>query len=123
MRFLLRLLVTAAALYAAVNLVPGLQWHGDALGLIGVALVFGVLNALVRPLLGLLTCPLVFLTLGLFVLVLNAVMLWMTAWVSIRLGLGFVIDGFVPAFLGALVVSVVSAVLSVFVGGRSDDDD
>ena len=116
MRFLLRLIATAAALWLAVQLVPGIIWGGSTLGLLGVALVFGVLNALVRPLLILLSCPLIILTLGLFLLVLNAVMLLLTAAVSRSLGLGFVVEGFFPAFLGALVVAVTSAVLNVFVG-------
>lgn len=123
MTFLLRLGATAAALWLAVWFVPGLSWNGDLLHLLGVAVVFGLLNALVRPVLALLTCPLVFLTLGLFVLVLNAAMLWLTALVSTELGLGFTVDGFVPAFVGALVVAVVSAVLSVFVGDSQKDED
>ena len=123
MTFLLRLGATALALWLAVWFVPGLGWNGDLLHLLGVAVVFGVLNALVRPLLALLTCPLVFLTLGLFLLVLNALMLWLTARVSGELGLGFTVDGPVPAFLGALVVSVASAVLSVFVGGPRKDEN
>lgn len=113
MRFLLRLVVTAAALWVAVRFVPGIHWSGGLVGLLGVAAVFGVLNALVRPLLAVLTCPLVVLTLGLFLLVLNGVMLWLTAALSTRLGLGFTVDGFVPAFVGALVVSVTSAVLNL----------
>lgn len=116
MGFVLRLLVTAAALWVAVRLVPGIAWTGHPAGLIGVALVFGLLNALVRPILTLLTCPLVILTLGLFLLVLNGLMLWLTAAVSVRLGLGFTVEGFLPALLGALVVSLISALLSVFVG-------
>lgn len=123
MRFLLRLIVTAFALWLAVRFVPGIGWSGDLLGLLGVAVVFGLLNALVRPVLAWLTCPLVVLTLGLFLLVLNGLMLLLTAWVSAGLGLGFTVDGFVPAFLGALLVSVVSAVLSVFVGGPRRGDD
>jgi putative membrane protein len=115
MRFLVRLVATAAALWLAVQLVPGIVWTGGALGLLGVALVFGVLNALVRPVLAFLSCPLIILTLGLFLLVLNAVMLLLTAAVSNTLGLGFRVEGFIPAFLGGLVVAVASAVLSVFV--------
>ena len=116
MGFVLRLLVTAAALWVAVRLVPGIAWTGHPAGLIGVALVFGLLNALVRPILTVLTCPLVILTLGLFLLVLNGLMLWLTAALSVRLGLGFTVEGFLPALLGALVVSLTSALLSVFVG-------
>jgi putative membrane protein len=84
-----------------------------------VALVFGVLNAILRPILKLLTCPLIILTLGLFTFVINAVMLWLTSAVSESFGLGFHVAGFVPAFLGALVVTVVSVLLSVFV--RDDE--
>ena len=116
MRFLLRLVVTACALWVAVTYVPGIRWDGSVAGLLGVALVFGLLNALVRPILAWLTCPLVVLTLGLFLLVLNGIMLWLTAMLSTHLGLVFTIDGFVPAFLGALVVSITSAVLNLFVG-------
>ena len=123
MRFLLRLVVTACALWLAVNFVPGIRWNGGVVGLLGVAVVFGLLNALVRPILAWLTCPLVVLTLGLFLLVLNGLMLWLTAALSTRLGLGFAVDGFVPAFLGALVVSVTSAILNLFVGEPRKRDD
>ena len=116
MRFLLRLVITATALWLAVVLVPGIVWRGSAIGLLAVALVFGLLNALVRPLLVLLSCPLIVLTLGLFLLVLNAVMLLLTASISNSLGLEFRVDGFIPALLGGLVVAIASAILSVFVG-------
>ena len=122
MRFLLRLIATAAALWVAVQFVPGIRWAGSPLGLLGVAVVFGLLNALVRPILTVLTCPLVVLTLGLFLLVLNALMLWLTALLSTRLGLGFTVDGFVPAFVGALVVSITSAILNVFVSEPKRDE-
>ena len=121
-RFLIRLVATAAALWLAVQLVLGIVWTGSALGLLGVALVFGVLNALVRPLLALLSCPLIVLTLGLFLLVLNALMLLLTAAVSNSLGLGFRVEGFIPAFVGGLVVAIASAILSVFVGDPKKDD-
>jgi putative membrane protein len=80
-----------------------------------VALIFGVLNAAVRPVLWLMTLPLLLLTLGLFTFVLNAVMLWLTGAVSGAFGLGFQVEGFRAAFLGALVVSIVSFMLSLFV--------
>ena len=123
MRVLLRLIITAASLWLAVRFVPGLSYTGGPLGLLGVALVFGLVNALVRPLLAMLTCPLVLLTLGLFLLVLNALMLWLTAAVSAQLGLQFAVAGFVPALLGSLVVSVASAILNLFVGTRSHAED
>lgn len=122
MRFLLRLVTTATALWIAVRFVPGITWTGGPLGLLGVAIVFGLVNALVRPVLALLTCPLMILTLGLFVLVLNALMLWLTAALSEQLGLGFGVAGFIPAFLGALAVSVTSAVLNTFVGPDNPEE-
>jgi putative membrane protein len=112
-RFLLRLLVNAAALWIATQIVPGVRHSGPWTSLLLVALVFGLLNAIVRPILQLLTCPLILLTLGLFTFVINALMLWLTSAVSESFGLGFHVDGFIPAFLGALVVTVVSVLLSV----------
>lgn len=121
MRFLLRLAATAAALWAAVELVPGISYQGEWYGLLGVAVVFGVVNAIVRPILFLLTCPLVLLTLGLFTLVLNGVLLALTAAISGAFGIEFVVAGLLPAVLGAVVVTVVSTVLSIFVGKQEDD--
>jgi putative membrane protein len=80
--------------------------------------VFGVLNASVRPLIKVLTLPLLILTLGLFTLVINALMLMLTGWFSDRLNLGFHVAGFWPAFWGGLVVSIVSLTLSIFVKSR-----
>ena len=113
MRFLLRLLATAAALWIATQIGPGVTHTGTWTSLLLVAIVFGLLNAIVRPILKLLTCPLIVLTLGLFTFVINALMLWLTSTVSESLGLGFHVSGFVPAFLGALVVTVVSVLVSV----------
>ena len=116
MRILWRLVINAAALWAATRLVPGLSFDGDWRLLFAVALVFGVLNAAVRPVLWFMTLPLLIITLGLFTFVLNALMLWLTGAISDRLGLGFHVAGFGAAFLGALVVSIVSFMLSLFVG-------
>jgi len=118
MRFLLRLVITAVALWAAVALVNGITFTGSWLSLLIVALIFGLINAVVRPLLKLLTCPLVLLTLGLFIFVINALMLWLTSTLSVSFGLGFHVSGFAAAFWGALVVSIVSVVLSIFVPDR-----
>jgi putative membrane protein len=120
-RFILRLAINALALLAAVRLVPGVSFAGGPLALAGVALVFGALNALVRPVLRLLSCPLLILTLGLFTFVLNAVMLRLTAGLSGALGLRFEAPLFLPAFLGALVVSLVSTVLSWLLFEGDDD--
>ena len=121
MRFLLRLLINAAALWVATRIVPGVSHTGSGLNLLLVALVFGLLNALLRPLLAFLSCPLVILTLGLFTLVINAVILMLTSALSGSLGIGFHVDGFWAAFLGALVVSIVSILLSIFVRDPATD--
>lgn len=121
MRFLLRLVATAVALWVAVLMVPGITYTGGAFGLLGVALVFGVVNAVIRPVLKLLTCPLVVLTLGLFVFVLNAFMLWLTSELSLALGIGFDVDGFWTALLGAIIVGLTSTVLTLFVGVQHED--
>ncbi len=118
MKFLLRLLATAAALWIATQIVPGVEHTGPWVSLLLVALVFGLLNAVVRPLLKLLTCPLILLTLGLFTFVINALMLWLTSAISGSFGLGFHVSGFIPAFLGALVVTVVSVLVSVILRDR-----
>jgi putative membrane protein len=121
MRVIFHLLINAAALYAATRLVSGISFDGDWRLLFVVALVFGALNVVVRPMLKFLTFPFLIVTLGLFIFVLNAVMLWLTGAVSDALGLGFHVSGFGAAFFGALVVTVVSFVLSQFVG--KDDDE
>jgi putative membrane protein len=114
MHVLWRLFINAAALWAATRLVPGIVFTGDWRLLFVVALVFGVLNALIRPALFLLSLPFLILTLGLFTFILNAFMLWLTSEASEALGLGFHVSGFWAAFFGALVVSVVSLGLSLF---------
>ena len=122
MQIVWRLLTNAAALWAATRLVPGITFTGDWRLLLVVALVFGVLNVSVRPVLMLLTLPLLIVSLGLFTFVLNAVMLWLTSTMSSALGLGFHVDGFGAAFLGALIVSVVSFLLSLFVASGTHED-
>ena len=115
MRFLLRLLINAAALWIATKVVAGVTATSDPVTFLAVALVFGLLNALFGPFLRVLTCPLMILTLGLFTFVINAVILLLTSSIASRFGLGFHVDGFWPAFWGALVVSIVSVCLSIFV--------
>lgn len=116
MRILLRLLINAAALWAATRAVPGISFDGDWRLLFVVPLVFGVLNVLVRPVVTLLTLTLLIVTLGLFTFVVNALMVWLTRAISDALDLEFSVDGFWAAFVGALVVSIVSFGLSLFVG-------
>ena len=116
MYFLLRLLINAAALWVAIQLVDGIEHRGSWWALLFVALVFGILNASIRPLLKLLSLPIIILTLGLFIFVINALMLLLTGWISGKLNLGFYVNGFWDAFFGGLVISVVSFLLSLFTG-------
>lgn len=110
---LLHWVLNAAALWIAAWLLPGLDFRGSALDLLLVAAVFGVVNSLLRPILTVLTCPLIVLTLGLFTLVINAFLLLVTGWISARWDLGFTVSGFWAAFLGGVVVGLVSLVLTL----------
>jgi putative membrane protein len=110
MGFVLRILVNAAALWVAAQLIPGITLR-DLTSTLLAALVLGIINAFVRPILIVLTLPVTLLTLGLFIFVLNAFCLWLTS----RLVPGFVVDGFAAALLGALVISVASWLLTAFV--------
>jgi|SRR5581483_605730 len=122
MHVILRILINAAALWLAAAVVPGIHAGGPS-AILATALVFGIVNALIRPVMKLLTCPMILLTLGLFTLVINALMLMLTGWLGRRLGIDFQVAGFVPAFVGALLVSVVSTVLSwILVHDRDDRD-
>ena len=112
-KFILRWVINAVALYLAVYFVPGVSLQGDWTSLIWLALIFGLINAFLRPLLKLLTCPLIFLTLGLFTLLINTFLFWLTSQVGQAFGIGFTIEGFWPAFLGGLVVTAVSVVMSL----------
>ena len=111
-KFIIRLAINAVGLYAAVLIVPGMQFRGDWTGVLWLALIFGLLNALVRPLLKFLTCPLIFLTLGLFTLVINTLMLMLTSRVGQAFGIGLIVDDVWTALLGSLVISVVSVIMS-----------
>jgi len=115
-KFILRWAINAIALYLAVLILPGLDLIGGLISLVWIALIFGLINALLRPLLKFLSCSLIILTLGLFTLVINTFLFWLTYVISQSFGLGLVI--YEPiwwnAFLGALVVSIVSIIMSMF---------
>ena len=130
-RLVIRWLINAAALWAAAELVPGIGYENWP-ALFIVALIFGLVNALIRPILKLLTCPLQLLTLGLFTIVINALMLMLTSWLAQKwlaqrllaqhFERLFWIDSFWPdAVLGALVVSVVSIVLSILLKDKDEE--
>ena len=113
MKLIIRWLVTSLALLIAAWLVPGIHVdEGGWLVFAGMALILGLVNAIIRPILKLLSCPLIILTLGLFVLVINGLTLWLASAMATRwFGVGFHVDGFWPAFFGALIVSIVSVLL------------
>jgi putative membrane protein len=117
MYFLIRLLINAVALWVATRIVPGIEIGGQnyIVTLLVVAVIFGAVNAVIKPILAALTCPLYILTLGLFTFVVNALMLLLTSGIADLLGLRFSVGGFIPALLGAIVISIVSFVLSLIV--------
>lgn len=115
-KFIIRWVINGIALYAAIFLLAGrgVTFTGDWVSIIWLALIFGLVNAFVRPLINILTCPLIILTLGLFTLLINTLLFWLTGVIGQSFNLGLSVNGFWPAFLGGLIVSVVSIVLSMF---------
>ena len=123
MRFLLRVLASAAALAVATAVVPGIELTAASLSsriltLIGVALIFGVVNAVIKPIVKIVGCVFYILTLGLIGLVVNGLLLWLTSWVAGKLNLPFHVTGFWPAFWGAIIVGVVSWLLGILISDR-----
>jgi len=123
-RLLVRLVTTVIALFAAIWIVPGIGLLGLADGaalpssealinLVFVALIFAVVNAVLRPILKTFTLPITCLTLGLFTFVINALMLLLTSFIADQFDLGFIVDGFVAALVGAVVISVASTLVSI----------
>jgi len=116
-KFILRWVINAIALYAAIFLLAGrgVTFTGEWTDIIWLALIFGLINAFLRPLINILTCPLIILTLGLFTLLTNTLLFWLTGQIGQSFNLGLSVNGFWPAFLGGLIVSVVSIILSMFI--------
>ena len=120
--FLIRLIINSVALYAAIAIMDGNgltatteTWYSYVI----LGFIFGIVNALVRPVIKLLTCPLIVLTLGLFTLLINTGMFYLAGWLATKIaGFGFTVDTFWGAFFGGLITSVVSVILSVVL----DDD-
>ena len=117
---IVQLLINAGALYVAVLLVPGLDFdfapEGAWVKFLLVAFIFGLVNTFVRPILQIFTLPITLMTLGLFLIVINALMLLLTSAISSELALGLVVSDFLAALLGALVISVVGFALSMVIG-------
>jgi len=122
-RFLLRWGINTIALYVAVRLLPGLEHTGSGLALLGVALIFGLINAAVKPFVVILSCPLVLLTFGLYLLFINGLMLLFTEWVSGMFDLGFHVEGLGWAILGAIVISLVSFVIDSLIVEDPEEDE
>lgn len=116
----IQLLINAAALYVAILLVPNLDFDfglPDAwLKFLIVALIFGVVNTFLKPVLRILTLPITIMTLGIFLLILNALLLLLVGAISNELDLGLTVGDFLAALLGAIIISVVGFVLSMVVG-------
>jgi len=124
-RLFVRWLVTSIAVAAAVLVIPGITVSGSnaVIAIVVTAAVLGLLNAVLRPILSFLSCGCIIATLGLFMLVINAFVLWLAAWVSSNwFHTGFYINGWWPAFWGSIVISVVSFLLSVFLPDPPDQD-
>jgi putative membrane protein len=115
-RFILRLAINIIAILVAVSIVPGLELTGPWWGLAAVALIFGLINTAIRPLLLLLALPFVVLTLGVFMLLINAAMLYLTSWFAEGFGIGLHIDSLLSAIIGALVISIVGTMLNLLSG-------
>ncbi|MEU7856689.1 phage holin family protein [Nonomuraea sp. NPDC049141] len=122
MRFIIRTLAAAVALWVAIQFIDGIQITGPQNTptywgtLLVVALIFGLINAIVKPIVKGLGCALIVLTLGLFLLVINAAMLLLTSWISGQLDIPFHVSNFYPAaFWGAIIISVVSWLLGLFI--------
>lgn len=118
MNLLIRWIITSLSLFVAAWLVPGIRVAPEGWTIFAVmAIILGLVNAIIRPILKLLSCPLIILTLGLFVLVINGLTLWLASSIAVRwFHVGFYVDGFWAAFLGALIVSLVSVVLTALFG-------
>lgn len=127
MRILIKLVVTAVAVWLATLLVPGIHMHahtttGKITTLVVVALIFGIINALLKPIAKAIGCLAYAITFGLISIVVNGLLFWLTSWVAHKLNVPFHIDGFVPAVLGALIVGIVGWLLSLALDRRDHDD-
>ncbi|MFY1696898.1 MULTISPECIES: phage holin family protein [unclassified Solwaraspora] len=125
MGFLIRLAITAVALWITTLVVPGIEVSGDSatrtvLTLVIVALIFGIVNAVLKPIIKVVGCVFYLLTLGLFALVVNALLFLLTDWLAQQLDLPFTIDGFWPAFWGAIVMAIVGWAISLVVPDKYD---
>ena len=124
MRLVLRIIINAIAIWATSMILSGFEFSGSIINLLIIAVIFGLVNALIRPIIKLLALPITIVTLGLFTLVINALMLWLTVWLSGSLSLeGGIFNSFVTAFLGAIIISIISTVLGWFLPDKDKGDE
>ncbi|HEX8392411.1 MAG TPA: phage holin family protein [Longimicrobium sp.] len=121
MKLILRWIASAAAVGLAIHLLPGLDYDGRITTLFVVAVILGLVNAIVRPIVKMLACGIIALTLGLALLVINAAMLYLTSFIAGQLGYGFHVLDFRSAVLGSLIISIASWFLSLFIHDDKDD--
>jgi len=123
-KLLIRLAINAVALYAAVAIMDGkgiTPQSENWLNFVWLALIFGLVNAVIRPLLVVMSCPLIVLTLGLGTLLINTLMFYIAGWIGTQFQVGFTVDGFLPAFFGAFIVSAVSFILTILFKDELDN--
>ena len=123
---IIRVIVNAIALWVAVYFVQGIEVHTASVGeeiavYAVVGAIFGVVNAVIKPIVKTVGCAFYVVTLGLIALVVNALLLMLTGWIAGAVGLPFQVDGFGPAFFGGIIVAIVSWLLSLFVGGKDNN--
>ena len=118
-KYFIKWLINTIAIMIAIKLVPGIVYAGEWWGILLVGLLFGLINTFIRPFIRLFALPLLIFSLGLFTFIINAMMLSLTSWLSDKFHLGFSVESFKAAFLGALLISIASMVLSCLI--PSDD--
>jgi len=119
--FIVRLLINAIALAVTINIVPGISFNGGYGSLFGLALIFGIVNAVIKPIFSFLTCGFYILTLGLFTFIANAIMLYFTSAIASAFGIDFVLENLWTAVVGALVISIISFILSMMFGEKKKE--
>ncbi|MDI6697204.1 MAG: phage holin family protein [Anaerolineales bacterium] len=118
---LIRWIISAIAIMATTYLMPGITIEGNGiLAALAVAFILGLVNAVIRPILVLLSCGCIVATLGLFMLVINALTLMITSSISQAFGINFYVDGFMPALFGSIIISIITWLLSLFLIGEDE---
>jgi putative membrane protein len=115
-RYILQWLITSLAIFAAFSLVPGITFSGNGYEIGIIAMIYSVINLLIRPILTLITCPMIILTLGMFTVIINGVLLLITADLAKYFGIDFQIETFFTALIGAVVISLTTFVLNLLSG-------